>query len=133
MVAPDAAAERRRGMFRVIIAGGRGFDNYAYLEQTMDFLLQNIEDEIIIVCGEARGADALGKRYAEERGYQIRSFPPNWEKYGFGAGPIRNEDMAKYAHALVAFWDGQSRGTRQMIETARRYRLRIKIKRYIRK
>lgn len=43
-------------MFRVIIAGGRLFDDYTYLKESMDYLLQNINDEIIVVCGKARGA-----------------------------------------------------------------------------
>lgn len=55
-------------MFRVIIAGGRDFDNYLGLVQVMDRLLANVTDEITVVCGMARGADALGERYTKERG-----------------------------------------------------------------
>lgn len=62
-------------MFRVIIAGGRLFDDYTYLKESMDYLLQNINDEIIVVCGKARGADTLGERYARERGLHSPLFP----------------------------------------------------------
>lgn len=58
-------------MFRVIIAGGRGFDDYQLLKATMDKLLCNITDEITVVCGQAKGADTLGGQYAMEKGYAI--------------------------------------------------------------
>ena len=117
-------------MFRVIIAGGRDFDNYPGLVQVMDRLLANVTDEITVVCGMARGADTLGERYAKERGYAIRYFPADWDEHGRAAGYIRNEEMAKNADTLVAFWDGKSNGTRHMIETAKRYKLDIRVKQY---
>lgn len=117
-------------MFRVIIAGGRDFNNYEGLAQVMDRLLANVTDEIQIVCGMARGVDRLGERYAKERGYSIRYFEADWDEHGRAAGYIRNEEMAKNADALVAFWDGQSKGTHHMIETAQRYKLDVRVKRY---
>lgn len=117
-------------MFRVIIAGGRLFDDYIYLKESMDYLLQNINDEIIVVCGKARGADTLGEKYAKERGYVINYFPADWDRHGKAAGYIRNEEMAKNADALVAFWDGKSRGTKNMIELANQYGLRVRVKNY---
>ena len=53
-------------LFRVIIAGSRSFANYEMLKANMNRLLQNISDEISIVCGTARGADRLGEKYAKE-------------------------------------------------------------------
>lgn len=117
-------------MFRVIIAGSRVFDNYTYLKDSMDYLLQNINDEIIVVCGKARGADTLGEQYAKERGYAVRYFPADWDRYGKSAGYIRNEEMAKNADALVAFWDGKSRGTKSMIKLAHQYGLRVRVMNY---
>lgn len=117
-------------MFRVIIAGGRDFNDYQLLRKTLDNLLCNITEEITVVCGQARGADTLGERYAKERGYSIAYFPADWKKYGKRAGYLRNEQMAQNADALVAFWDGQSRGTGHMIDLARRYGLKVRIKRY---
>lgn len=117
-------------MFRVIIAGGRDFDDYQLLKSKMDGLLQNITDSITIVCGEAKGADSLGRRYAEERELQIQSFPANWAEQGKAAGFIRNVEMAQNADVLVAFWDGESRGTKHMIETARKYGLQVRVIRY---
>ncbi len=119
-------------MFKVIIAGGRDFDNYELLKSTMDKLLSNKpKDDICIVCGKARGADTLGEYYAKERGYQIDYYPAQWDKYGTSAGFMRNCEMARESDALVAFWDGASKGTRHMIDVARRYHLQVRVKRYI--
>jgi len=116
--------------FRCIIAGGRDFNDYETLSSTMDRLLSQITSSIAIVCGKARGADTLGEQYAKERGYQIIYFPADWDGQGKKAGYIRNEQMAKNADALVAFWDGKSRGTKHMIETAERCGLAIRIVKY---
>lgn len=120
----------QRDMFRVIIAGGRDYNNYAQLERAMDRLLSNITDEIVIVCGMARGADTLGEQYGKQRGYRINYFPADWKTFGKSAGYIRNQEMAENADALVAFWDGKSRGTASMIDLAHRYNLRVRIVRY---
>ncbi len=117
-------------MFRVIIAGGRDFKDYALLSSTMNHLLSNIKDDIAVVCGKARGADTLGEQYAKEHGYMVQYFPADWKRYGKAAGYIRNTEMAKNADALLAFWDGHSLGTRHMIEIARKHGLNVRIKRY---
>lgn len=117
-------------MFRVIIAGGRDFQDYPLLCQTMDFLLSNIQEEIVIVCGKARGADSLGEQYAKDRGYTIHPFPADWDKHGRSAGFVRNKEMVQNADALVAFWDGQSHGTKHMIDLAHRHQLKVRVKRY---
>jgi len=117
-------------MFRVIIAGGRDFSDFDLLYCTMDHLLSNTQNTVRIVCGKARGADTLGERYAKEKGYAVDYYPADWERYGKAAGFIRNEEMARNADALVAFWDGKSRGTKNMIDLAKRYGLKLRIKKY---
>ena len=117
-------------MFRVIIAGGRDFADYCLLEETVDYLLQNINQPIAIVCGKARGADTLGEQYAIKRGYPVYYYPAQWDKYGKIAGYLRNREMAQNADALIAFWDKKSKGTKNMIELAKEYNLKIKIKYY---
>jgi len=111
---------------KVIIAGSRDFNDYEKLVKKCDFYLSNVRD-IEIVSGTARGADKLGERYAKERCYPIKEFPANWDEYGKSAGSIRNREMADYADALIAFWDGKSRGTKDMIEAAQKKGLRIKV------
>lgn len=117
-------------MFRVIIAGGRDFEDYEFLKLTMDRLLADITSEICVVCGMAKGADLLGERYANEKGYKVSRFPADWSSFGKFAGFVRNEEMAQNADAPVAFWDGKSRGTQHMIKTAERYKLKIRVKKY---
>ena len=114
---------------RIIIAGGRDFTDYDFLKKTLDNVIQ--VDDFEVVSGACRGVDTLGERYAQEKGLGMpKIFEADWDQYGRGAGPIRNEEMARYADGLVAFWDGESRGTANMIKIAKRYGLEIKIIRY---
>lgn len=115
--------------FRVIIAGGRDYCNYPQLRDTCDYLLSEKAktSRIVIVSGGATGADALGERYARERGYELRRFPADWQTHGKAAGPIRNRQMAENANALIAFWDDQSRGTRNMIQEAHEHGLVVRV------
>ena len=117
-------------MFRVIIAGGRDFSDYDLLSKTMDDYLSQIKDDISIVCGQARGADTLGEQYAKEHNHLVQYFPANWKRYGKAAGYIRNTEMAKNADALVAFWNGQSLGTKHMIATAEQLGLSVLVVEY---
>lgn len=118
-------------MFRVIIAGSRTFNDYELLKRKMDELLANVKwMKIVVVSGAARGADQLGEQYAKERGYGIDSHPANWDLYGKSAGYIRNAEMAANADALVAFWDGKSRGTKHMIDLAEKRRIHVRVINY---
>ena len=115
--------------FKVIIAGTRDFSDYGLLSQKCDAILstKKMDNNIIVVSGTARGADRLGERYARERGYRIERYPADWDRDGNSAGPIRNAKMANNANALIAFWDGQSRGTKNMIDTAREKGLAVRV------
>ena len=69
--------------YRVIIAGCRDFADYELLKEKCDFYLQNQKPEdIVIVSGHASGADALGERYAQERGFGLETFPADWKANG---------------------------------------------------
>jgi len=114
---------------KVIVAGGRNFNDYALMTERLNYLLSN-QSEIIIVSGLAKGADSLALRYAKEKGYPVISCPANWDKYGKSAGYRRNEEMANIADALVAFWDGQSRGTKHMIDIMTRLEKIVRIINY---
>lgn len=133
MVSKDFRQEEKRQRFRVIIAGTRYFNDYAVLCAVCDRLLADKVKQgfdIVIVSGGCAGADMLGEAYAKERGYQVERYPAQWERYGKKAGRIRNAEMANNADALIAYWNGESRGTRHMIETAREKGLAIRIHRY---
>lgn len=117
--------------YRVIIAGCRDFADYEMLKEKCDYYLQNQQlEDIVIVSGHASGADAQGEKYVQERGFQLEIYPPDWKVHGRAAGPIRNAKMASVAHALIAFWDGKSRGTKNMIDTAKKHNLQVAVVRY---
>ena len=121
--------------FRIVIAGGRDFEDYQLLCAELDaYLRANAPSlSVIVVSGCASGADTLGERYAAERGYGIEKFPPDWEKHGKAAGVVRNKQMAQAADAVVVFWDGESKGTKHMIDSAKQNRIPCKIITYKRK
>lgn len=112
-------AERKEN-YKVIIAGSRGFSNYKLLKESCDKFLREKKKthNIIIVSGHARGADLLGEKYAKDWGYDLEIYPADWKKHGKAAGFRRNEQMAQTADAVIAFWDGESHGTKHMIDIA---------------
>ena len=121
-------------MIKVIIAGTRDFNDYAFLKKNLDYFLQGINpnnEEIEIVSGNARGADKLGERYAKEHNLPVKLFPANWDKYGKRAGYLRNQEMANYADVLIAFWDEKSKGTKHMIDIAKKQDLTVIVVGYV--
>lgn len=118
--------------FNVIIAGSRDFADYELLKIVCDHMLSEKvkTHNIVIISGGARGADSLGEQYAKERGYELQSHPADWDKYGKSAGYRRNKEMAEVADACICFWDGQSKGTKHMIDIATDMGLKVKIVNY---
>lgn len=125
----------------IIIAGTRTYNNYAELKQACsDYVAHLIKDgvatkeEITILSGMAPGTDKLGAKFAKEAGLYLVTFAADWDTNGKAAGPLRNEQMAKYAAGangiLLAFWDGKGKGTNNMIELAEKYKMEIFITLY---
>ena len=112
--------------FRVVVAGSRNFKDYDRLAAELDKFLKG-KKNVTIVSGTARGADRMGEQYAAEHGYKIDQFPAEWGKYHQGAGPIRNLEMVKTADAVVAFWDNESSGTKNIIDCARQENIPYKV------
>lgn len=120
-------------MIKLIIAGGRDFTDYNLLQiETQRFLVeQNFNPkEVTIISGKARGADSMGEIFATKYHFPILEFPADWNQFGKRAGPIRNEEMAKVATHLIAFWNGKSSGTKSMIGLGEKYKLISKIVQY---
>jgi hypothetical protein len=114
----------------VIISGSRGFTNYRFIEQKLDKILSLIPKniKIKIITGECKNSpDMCGKRYAQEKGYEYEGYPADWEKYGKVAGHIRNVEMGQIGTHLVAFWNGKSPGTEDMIKIAGKYGLKKRV------
>ena len=121
---------------RLIIAGTRDFTCYNIAKSETASFVQELKGAeqgcaVTIVSGGARGADLLGERFAKEYGFKMMRFPADWKAYGKQAGPVRNRQMLNYAKeeqgALLAFWDGKSRGTKNMINIAKDAGIIVKI------
>lgn len=129
---------------RIIVAGGRDFKDNNLLSNTIKEYLEDIDGigiansskQIKFVSGTARGADVLGEQFAHTYGYDVIRFPADWDKFGKSAGYKRNAEMAKFASEdgnkgiLIAFWDGKSKGTKHMIDLAKRYGLDVHVVSY---
>lgn len=115
--------------FRVIIAGSRTFNDYSELKEYCNSVLSNKlrSHEVLIISGGANGADKLGEKYAEELGLKTEVYLADWDSYGKSAGYRRNALMADNADALIAFWNGKSKGTNHMINIANEKGLNVKV------
>lgn len=104
--------------FKLIIAGGREFDDYEMLSDALIHLNTTVlaDYNISLVSGMARGADALGYMFAHKNNVKVFEFPAQWKRHGKRAGFIRNEYMGRFSDGLLAFHDKKSRGTKHMIE-----------------
>jgi len=111
---------------KTIIAGGRTITDY---EIVLSAIHQSQFDITEVVSGMAAGVDTLGIQYAKNHNIPVKEFPADWKKHGRAAGPIRNGQMAEYADALIAIWDGESTGTKNMINQAEKNKLKIYIHR----
>lgn len=109
---------------KVIITGSRTFQNYPFLCNELDKIREQIGE---VVCGEAKGAETLGRIYAYDNDIKIKSFSADWQTYGQRAVMIRNEDMADYADILIAFLDEQSLDTQDIITKMERLGKKVNI------
>ena len=112
---------------RTIIAGSRDCTDMKILETA----IANITwQPSVVISGTARGADTLGELWAAKNNIPIERKPANWKQYGQSAGYKRNREMAESAEALIALWDGNSRGTLHMIEQANKKQLLVYVFEY---
>ena len=107
---------------RIAVIGSRDFDDSAQLDSVLEPHLP-----AVLVSGGAKGADALAERLAGERGLTIDVIPADWQRYGRGAGPIRNKQIVESAELVIAFWDGKSRGTRSALSHAEQVGVRVEV------
>ena len=107
---------------KLIIAGGRDYQFTQRDEYALGYLRHHFYIEEV-VSGGAGGADKCGEEWAMIHGIPVKKFVADWDKHGKAAGPLRNEEMAKYASALVAFPGG--RGTANMVKQAKKHRINI--------
>ena len=103
----------------LIIAGGRNFNDNVLMESEFLNVSKGVPlDSVTIISGAARGADTLAIQLANKYRVNLICMSPDWKTHGKSAGYKRNVAMANKATHLLAVWDGKSKGTRHMIETA---------------
>lgn len=113
---------------KILVVGTRDFDDEILLNTTLDGIV-NTDLQTEIISGGAKGADKMAKIYSEWKDLDFKEFKADWKNLGKSAGPIRNHQMIDYikgkpqSSIVVAFWDGQSRGTKHTIDLARRNNL----------
>jgi uncharacterized protein YeaO (DUF488 family) len=116
---------------RIVIGGSRTFKDYNFFKNKVDEIFKDIKEEITIVSGKCpSGADAFAEKYAQENNIPFEGYPADWDKYGKSAGYIRNEAMAKVGQMLIDFWDGQSKGSKHMIDLGNKYNLDVRVIQY---
>lgn len=134
---------------RVIIAGGRNFDNWSKLKTFCHEILYNAGQRFEFVSGGARGADQLGERYARDcYDTEPTVFKPDYNQYPAKVAPLeRNREMAEYARhgILIAFLDVEAEpkmagshwrvkgGTTNMIMNALAQEMEVHVFRYSKK
>ena len=99
---------------RLIIAGSREFD-WLDTDDIRELVANHFPQVKVLICGMARGVDMLGHKWAKEEEIPIEEYSADWDKHGKQAGFIRNRIMQAKADALLAIWNGKSRGTKDMI------------------
>lgn len=102
---------------KLAVVGGRGFDDWDKLEDTLNYMIPRLGVKTI-VSGGAKGADSLAERYAKENKIPFVVFRAEWDKYGNSAGFRRNEYIVQYSDFLIAFKGGK--GTEHSISLARK-------------
>ena len=105
---------------KIAVIGSRGLE------------IKNIEkylpkETTEIVSGGAKGIDKCAEEYARSKGLAIKIFLPNYERYGKGAPLKRNIEIIEYADAVIALWDGRSRGTKYVIDQCKKINKPINI------
>lgn len=107
-------------MIKLMVCGSRSIVNSDYVFNIIDNYVSQLDDDVIIIEGEANGVDSLAKRWAVNHNKQIMSFPAQWDLYGKSAGYRRNADMVNACDNCLIIWDGKSKGTAHDIELCKK-------------
>lgn len=114
---------------KIAVIGSRDYVNYdeakIYIEKC---IRETGAESIVILSGCCRGADMLGEKYAEEKGYEVKRIKPEWDKFGRAAGVVRNKKIAVEADLVICFWDGNSKGTKITLDQSKKLNKKVMIK-----
>ena len=107
---------------KIAVGGCRDYNDFDFICKSLDEYLSNYEsdDTIIILSGHCSGVDSAAEQYASLKGFETIIFPAEWKKYGRAAGPVRNKQMVESSDIVIAFWDEKSKGTKSLINLAKK-------------
>jgi len=98
-----------------VISGSRSITDAKLVDSILD---QHLAVKDVVHVGDASGVDAIVADYCYRRFCEVIVHKADWDRHGKSAGPLRNREMADQADRLIAIWDGRSKGTKNMIDTA---------------
>lgn len=115
---------------KISIIGSRSFDDEQLFKETLQSLISGIDSPITIISGGAKGADSFAADFAIMNNYLLVIYKPDWRKHGKAAGVIRNTQIVSESDIVIAFWDGESKGTLDSINKAKKMNKELHIIEY---
>jgi hypothetical protein len=112
----------------IAVVGSRTYKNEDYI---LNNILETLKKEnlsienIVVFSGGAKGVDTIAAESMKEMGAKVNEIIPNWKKYRKAAGIVRNKELVSNADIVIAFWDGRSRGTKNSINLAKKYKRKL--------
>lgn len=107
---------------KVLICGSRTYDDWQAIEYIILRLKNLVGTQLVIIEGEAKGADRIARNIAEAYEIEVEKYPAEWDKYGRAAGPIRNKQMLDEGKPdlVIGFSEDykESKGTKNMLNQA---------------
>lgn len=105
---------------KILLCGSRGWKNEDLIRKHLTDLARQ-DPFATVIEGGGKGADQTGRRIARSLGLNVITYWANWKAFGKGAGPARNQKMVdQKPDVVLAFWDGQSPGTKDTLDRARK-------------
>ena len=98
---------------KLAVIGSRGI----MIDNLEEYVGEEVKE---LVSGGAKGVDFCAKTYAQKKGLKITEFLPDYKRFGRGAPLRRNLQIIEYSDAVLAFWDGKSKGTQYVIQESKR-------------
>ncbi len=117
-------------MKRIIVCGSRGWTDRGKIADALNEIVSTSNKTLpTVVHGRCpSGADLLCDEEAVKQGLPIEPHPAFWDVHGKRAGFIRNEEMAALgADLCIAFWDGKSGGTQDMMNRAKAHGIPVMV------
>lgn len=109
---------------KLLVCGGRDFNDYQSLDNTLTFLNGMIGIDIII-SGGAPGADTMAKNWAHHNGIHCAEVKALWNSFGKSAGYKRNSTMLLLKPDLCLAMPG-GKGTDMMVKLCHNKNISVK-------